>query len=72
MVTDGNHTYGEHWVMYRTVKSICYTPETKVTLYANDTSIISNNVLKSKWKNYNERPFHIHLDGYNKKKFTGN
>lgn len=37
---------GEHWVVYRTVKSICYIHETNgmahVTLCGNDTSIINN------------------------------
>ena len=28
MVTDGDHTYcGEHFVKYKTVKSLCCTPE---------------------------------------------
>ena len=34
MVTNGNYAYyGEHFVMYRIVKSLCCTPETNVVLY---------------------------------------
>jgi len=35
-VTDGDCTYrGEHWVMYRTVESLCCTSETNITPYVN-------------------------------------
>ena len=38
-MTDGDYTYGEHWVMYRIVESLCCTPETTVTLCVSHTSI---------------------------------
>lgn len=38
MVTDGGYTC-EHSLVYRLVQSLCHTPETKVTLYVNYTSI---------------------------------
>ena len=29
MVTDGNQTYcGDHFIMYKNIESLCYTPET--------------------------------------------
>ena len=39
MVTDGDHTYDEHGVMYRIVKLLFCTPETNITLYVNYISI---------------------------------
>ena len=34
MVTDGNYTFhGEHFVMFRTIESVWYIPETKKTFY---------------------------------------
>jgi len=35
MVTDGDYTYCEHWVIYRIVESVCCTTETNITVYAN-------------------------------------
>ena len=44
MLTDGNYTYcGEHYVMYRTIKSPCGRPETNVTLYVNHISVTKKN-----------------------------
>ena len=37
MVTDGDYTYCS--IMYRIVESICCTPETNITLYANYASV---------------------------------
>lgn len=40
--TDGNHTdCSKHWVMYRNVKLLCYTPETNIAcwLYFNNKKI---------------------------------
>ena len=34
--------------MYRIIKSLCYTPETNITLDVNYTSIIENEKLKKK------------------------
>ena len=40
MVTDGNQTYcSGSFAMYTNVKSLCYTLETNITLYANYTLI---------------------------------
>ena len=40
MVTDGNQAYtlqnGDHFVMYKNIESLCYTPETNV-IYDNST-----------------------------------
>ena len=33
----------EDWVMYRTVESLCCTPETNITLYVNYTRSLKNN-----------------------------
>ena len=38
MVTDCNYTC-EDRIAYRFVKSVCYTPETNVTLYVNYTFV---------------------------------
>ena len=38
MVTEGNYTYSEHFVMYIIMKSLCCTPETTIILYINYTS----------------------------------
>ena len=41
MVTDSNYNYcGEHCIMQRIIESLCCTPETNITLYANYTSMI--------------------------------
>jgi len=42
MGTDGNHTCGEHSIMYRVVESICCTPETKVRLCVNYPEFFKN------------------------------
>ena len=40
MVTDGNQTYcGDHFPVYTNIKSLCWTPEIYIMLYANYTSI---------------------------------
>ena len=36
---DGNYTYGEHFVMYINVKSLCCTPETNIIFCFNYISI---------------------------------
>lgn len=35
MVTDGYWTVHDHFVRYRNVKALCYTPETNVTSFVN-------------------------------------
>lgn len=40
--------FGEHWVMYGVVTSICCTPETSITLCVNYISI-KNTLLKQTW-----------------------
>ena len=42
MVTDGSYTCGEHSIMYIVVESLCFMPETHVTLYINYISITKN------------------------------
>ena len=38
MVTDGNKIYqDEHSIMYKTIESLCGTPETNIILYINFT-----------------------------------
>ena len=45
----GDYTYhGEHWVMYRTVESICCTDEINIALCINYTSIKKEENLKIK------------------------
>ena len=39
MVTGGSYTSGEHSLTYKLVESLCYTPETNVTLRVNYTQI---------------------------------
>lgn len=39
MVTQGSYACGEQSIMYREVESLCYTPETNVTLCVNYTQI---------------------------------
>ena len=43
MVTDGNYTCGEHFVMFLTVKSLCYRSETNIILHVNCISIKKKN-----------------------------
>ena len=47
MVTGSDYTCGEHWVMYRIVRSLCCAPKTSIPLYVNYTSIIK---IKKKWR----------------------
>ena len=50
-MTDGDSTYhGERWIMYRTVESICYTPETNITFNVNYTSILKKWNKKNQWR----------------------
>ena len=42
-MTDGSYACGEQGIMYRLVKSLCWTPETNVTLCINYTSIKTGN-----------------------------
>ena len=44
MGTDGKDTWGERSIVYELVKSLCWTPETNVTLCVNYTQIFK------KWK----------------------
>lgn len=37
MLTNSNYTCGKHGIMYRGAESLCCTPETNVTLDANNT-----------------------------------
>lgn len=40
MVTDGKYTYGsELFIMYRIVKSLCFTPKTNIISYVNYTPL---------------------------------
>ena len=49
MVTDGYQNYlSEHFAMYLNVQSLCYKPETNITLYINYTSVKSKSKPKSK------------------------
>ena len=32
MVRNGSYTFGEHWITYRVVESLCHTSETNVSL----------------------------------------
>ena len=38
MVTDGNETYPDHFVMYRNMESLSCTPETGIVLWVSYTS----------------------------------
>ena len=39
MVTNGNWIYyGDHFVMYKNIESVCCTPETNITLCVNYNS----------------------------------
>ena len=43
---DVNWTYcGDHFAMYTIIKSLCCTPETNITLYANYTLIFKKGFL---------------------------
>lgn len=42
MATYGNYTYGEHFVMYVIVGSLCHTPKTNVVLPVNYASVKNN------------------------------
>lgn len=42
MMTDRNYSYGKHYIMYRIIKSLCYTCETNIMLHANYVSIKRN------------------------------
>ena len=44
MVIKGGRGCDEHQVMYGTVESLYYTPETNRTLYVNDTEILSESL----------------------------
>ena len=54
MVTDGSCACGEHSMMQRLVESLCCTPEPKVTLCVNCTSIK---------KRKKQRVFELRLEG---------
>ena len=40
--------HGEHWAMYKIVKSLYCTPENNITLYVNYTGIKIKNLIKLK------------------------
>lgn len=45
MLRDGNEMYqGDHFVMYKNIKALCYTPETTIILYLNYNSIKRSDV----------------------------
>lgn len=45
MTPDVNYTYqSEHFIMYIIIESLCYTPETNIILYVNNTSIKNKNL----------------------------
>ena len=60
MATDGNYThYGDQFVIYINVQSLCCTPETNITLYGNDIKNNKQNFKKDRVAEWVKNKIHL-------------